>query len=156
MLNIMIAGMLALTSPEKFEFRGETTATKVDMTTKMGCSTESGITYCGQTTDLAGVRNVIYTASYYGGGLNGLLGQFEGDYFPIMLRAFTQKYGEPVMSQTEWRNRMGTVLPNTVATWTFEDGVLTLSQIGSRATNGSFEFVTTRNQPPAAPPKVDF
>lgn len=160
MKTIIIAlATLCVASPalaQTFEFRGETTATVVDLTSKEGCERIEGVDYCTAATELGGVNNVIYSASYFDGRLNGLLGQFDGDRFMTMLAAFRTKYGEPVMSEAEWRNRAGAVLPNTVATWTFEDGVLTLKQIGSRVTDGSFQFVTLRNQPPAPAPKVDF
>lgn len=154
-----LSATLAMTGAaqaQTFEFRGETTSTPVDMTTKTGCNTVDGVAYCAQITELAGVSGVIYTASYYQGGLNGLLGQFDGDRYLTMLRSFTEKYGAPKMSETEWRNRAGAVLSNTVATWTFEDGTLTLSSIGHRVTDGAFEFITTANQPPSTPAKVDF
>ncbi|MFZ4165288.1 hypothetical protein [Brevundimonas sp. NPDC058933] len=156
MINIIFAGALALISADPFEFRGENTSTVVDTANNPNCMTDDGIVSCAQVASVAGVEGVIYSSAYHEGRLNGLLGQFREEHFLTLLRAFTEKYGEPTMSKEEWRNRAGASFDNTVATWAFSDGTLTLKQIGSRMGNGSFRFTATVNNPPASAPKVDF
>ncbi len=141
-----------------FEFRGETTEQVIDMASKRcGSPVEDGsITCMDMSGQLAGVSGVSTAVGYYNGRLFSVIGIFEAGEYLTILRAFTQKYGAPVLSSEDWQNRAGAKFANDVATWRFRGGTLRLKRLGGRVTQGSFEFVHVENGPPASPPTVDF
>lgn len=159
--TLIAVSALAIATPalaqSAFEFRGETTTTQVDMATKQGCSPVGLGRMCSNgLMSMGGVDDVYLGTSYYQGRMYGVDGIFGTEGFPTLLRAFTEKYGEPKLSTATWQNRAGATFDNDIATWTFSDGTLTLKRLGGRISDGSFSFVAPQNRPPAEAPTVDF
>ncbi len=156
-LSMMAAPATAQTA---FEFRGETTSAVVDLATKPACrgfmSPSADGTFCIAPVEVAGVSNVLVSTRYYEGRMNLLGGTFNPRGYVTILNAFSEKYGPPELTNPDWQSTLGATFPNTVATWIFSDGTLTLKLRGSRQTESQFIFEATVNQPPVAPPVVNF
>ena len=94
--------------------------------------------------------------SFYNGKLYSVMGALTDNQYGKLLSAMTAKYGKPSVTTEKWQSKGGAVFDNTVATWLFRDGMLKLESKGQSVDKSFFGFVSAKNSPPDAPPKVDF
>lgn len=143
-----------------FSFMGDDTETPTSRKTlnKADCKTDGDKMNCidASRPTVAGVTLNLLLMNFNKGLLWGVAGDADTEEYPTLLRAFTEKYGQPTVETKEWKSRGGAVLTNNVATWKFKGGEMVLRRLGRSANSLSFMFGSEDNAPPRDKPKVDF
>lgn len=138
-----------------FDFKGFVagSVTPAEQLAKCG---NGAVQTCQNTNDkIAGVW-AITSISFYKGRMTEMLAVPPVDGFPIILRAFTEKYGQPCKTSTEtWRNGMGAALENQVVTWCFATGKLDIKNFGATI-DKMWVFYADDHVAPEEKPKIDF
>lgn len=106
--------------------------------------------------EIAGAKLEWLSLAYHQRLLYRVMASLDSRRFPTVLEAFTIKYGPPSTATKKWQSKGGSTFDNTVATWAFRDGVLTLESMGQSVGKSFFMFKSVKNAPPSAAPRIDF
>ena len=99
----------------------------------------------------------ILLMEFNNGKLYSVIGSVKSFGYADLMAAFTAKYGPPAESRPEkWQSKAGAVFDNTVSTWHFKGGDLTVEAMGSSRDDTDFTFTHPANAPEQAPAPVNF
>ncbi len=138
-----------------FEFKGIVAGVPVDLVKFPNCGAgETANCDVGKT--IAGFEPYVLWVSLFKGKLSSVTIRGDALYYPVIAKAFAEKYGKPCASTVEkWKNAVGAVLDNPVTTWCFKTGKLVLKPRGESLDTFSADY-DDANQPPEGKAKVDF
>lgn len=143
-----------------FSFMGDDTVKPTTRTELHGeaCFTEGADLKCAAylNAEVAGAKMGFLTLDYHNRLLYRVVGSFYSRDHSILYAAFTQKYGPAKETTEKWQAKSGATFDNAVSTWRFDGGELKLESMGLEIDKAIFTFVSVKNSPPSAAPKVDF
>lgn len=145
-----------------FEFMGQTTDAPPTMSDLQGkpCTTNGAKYTCTSVSapTVAGRPMRYLQIAFFNDRLYAVSGAFGEAAYQAVADAFTVKYGQPAKTEVrKWQSRAGAIFDNRVMIWNFSgDSTLELQSMGSKVDEGRFDFVSPKNAPPTAAPKVDF
>lgn len=148
-----------------FDFKGMTAGEPVSESIFTSCSgDEDGTRSCSfADKQIAGISPIypdygsFSRATLYNGKLTGIEFIAEGEGFGKVLEALVARYGPPCKTETpKWQSKAGATFDNSVLTWCFRTGQLTLSQMDFKRDYMGLRYSDTQNRPPAQKPKIDF
>ena len=146
---------------QDFEFKGIKAGVVSDISSIGVCAPKdsNGVVRCEGSDDKIASLPMFQKPEYkfVNGKLSNLRFITGSMAYPILLSAFTQKYGPSCESKVEkWQNRLGAAFDNNVVIWCFRTGKLELRQRGLERDILNVWYGDVANPLPSPQVKVDF
>jgi hypothetical protein len=139
-----------------FDFKGYVAGAALTDDQLQDCKADGDKTECKLDTEVAGISAPVYIDAYKKRMTRLNIVLLGGEGLGEITLAFMQKYGATCENKTEpWTSAGGTSLKNTVMSWCFKTGKLTVKQYGPRVDVPLVQY-SDEYSAPVTPPKVDF
>lgn len=161
-LAMLASPALAQSTATTFEFMGihpdASMAGEITMGDTKCTIAPTGYSNCAPPIAKIGNATIFgMAASFINGRLVRLEGSTSNLSLPLLIEAFTLKYGKPTSTRTATlQNGFGATFKNEITTWRFKEGALEVNSIGDEQDECSFNFVDENNRPKPAPTTVNF